>query len=122
MGRVDWEPGWYERIDKEVDNFMDHLAGDVLEDMQTHVPIRTGALLADLDKEYDKHTKVARIGARSVPYAIYVEEGTPPHEIWPDKKQALWWEGTNHPHNMVHHPGATATHFMKNALYKERTP
>jgi hypothetical protein len=26
MARVEWEKGWYERIDHEVDNFMERLA------------------------------------------------------------------------------------------------
>lgn len=122
MARVEWEKGWYERIDHEIDNFMERLADDVLLDMIEHAPVKSGALKADLDKEYDNRTKVARIGAATVPYAIYVEEGTPPHEIWPTNKKALWWEGAAHPHHMVNHPGATATHFMKEALYKERRP
>jgi len=122
MGRVDWEPGWYERIDKEIDNFMEKLAEDVLQDMIIHAPYRTGALKADLDKEYDNRSKVARIGAKSVPYAIYVEEGTPPHVIRAKNKKALDWNGSLHPMKDVDHPGASATHFMKNALYKERRP
>jgi len=122
MGRVDWEPGWYQRIDKEIDNFMEKLAEDVLQDMIIHAPFRTGALKEDLDKEYDNRSKVARIGAKSVPYAIYVEEGTPPHVIRAKNKKALDWAGSRHPMKDVDHPGAAATHFMKNALYKERRP
>lgn len=121
MARIEWDTGWYQKIDKEIDNFMEHLAGDVLDDMILTVPVRTGVLLADLDKEYDNRTKVARIGAKSVPYAIWVEEGTAPHRIDTNDKKALAWTGGRHPVNHVNHPGAEATHFMKNALYKERT-
>lgn len=122
MGRVVWEPGWYERIDKEVDNFMEDLAKDVLHDMIAHAPVRTGRLKADLGMEYHKGSKTARIGAATVPYAIYVEEGAAPHGIDPKVKKALWWEGAAHPVNHVNHPGTPATHFMKAALYKERRP
>lgn len=122
MSKVVWEPGWYERIDHEVDNFMERLAKDVHKDMVEHAPVRTGALKADLDWEYNKRHKMARIGAATVPYAIYVEEGAGPHPIDPRYKKALWWEGAAHPVNHVNHPGTPATHFMKNALYKERTP
>jgi hypothetical protein len=122
MARVDWDTGWYQKIDKEIDNFMEKLAGDVLDDMIAHAPVRTGALKEDLDKEYDNKSKVARVGAKSVPYAIYVEEGTPPHVIRPNSRKALDWGDALHPVSVVNHPGAEATHFMKAALYKERLP
>ena len=122
MGRVEWDKGWYEKIDRQIDNFMEDLAEDVYDTMVAKAPVKTGRLKEDLDWEYNPRTKVARIGARSVPYAIYVEEGTPPHSIDPKLKKALWWEGLAHPVNHVNHPGATATHFMKESLYKERTP
>jgi hypothetical protein len=126
MSRVVWEPGWYKRIDKEIDNFMEDLAKDVFEVMELKVPVRTGYLKADLDWEYHKSDKVARIGARTAPYAIWVEEGTYPHPIDPNTKetgkQYLWWEGARHPVKHVEHPGATATHFMKESLYMERRP
>jgi len=127
MGRVDWDTGWYEKIDRNIDHFMVDLADDVLQTMIATAPVKTGRLKADLDKEYDNRSKVARIGARSVPWAIYAEEGTPRHEIFPKGKEqgganALWWPGARHPVNYVDHPGGTASHFMKEALYKERTP
>lgn len=123
MGRVEWEPGWYERIDHEVDNFMEDLAGDVLDVMLMKVPVRTGFLKSDLAKEYDKTTKTARVGAATAPYAIWVEEGTFPHPIDPNNPEGfLWWEGARHPVKHVDHPGATATHFMKESLYMERRP
>lgn len=122
MGRVEWDKGWYEKIDRQIDNFMEDLAEDVYDTMVAKAPVKTGRLKEDLDWEYNPRTKVARIGARSVPYAIYVEEGTPPHSIDPKLKKALWWEGLAHPVNHVNHPGATASHFMKESLYKERTP
>lgn len=121
MARVDWDRGWYNRIDRSIDEFMDDLAEDVLQDMIQHVPVKTGRLVNDL--AWERVGKVVRVGAKSVPYAIWVEEGTSPHPIDPKMPAyALWWAGAPHPVNHVNHPGATATHFMKNALYKERTP
>lgn len=122
MGRVEWDKGWYQKIDRQIDNFMEDLAEDVYETMVRKAPVKTGRLKEDLAWEYDSRSKVARIGAQSVPYAIYVEEGTAPHGIDPKIKKALWWEGLAHPVNHVNHPGATASHFMKESLYKERTP
>lgn len=121
MARIDWDTDWYEPIDKSIDALMVHIADDVLDDMITHAPVKTGRLKEDLDQEYNSHTKVARVGAKSVPWAIWAEEGTPPHIIEPTNKKALWWEGARHPVNIVDHPGGEASHFMKNALYKERT-
>lgn len=122
MARVEWVPGWYDRVDHAVDGFMEDLAKDVYRVMKITVPVKTGFLKSDLDWEYDKTTKTARIGAATAPYAIWVEEGTFPHVIEPNAKKALWWEGAAHPVYHVDHPGATATHFMKEALYSERRP
>lgn len=118
MARVEMAPGWKQKVDHAVEGFMNDLAGDVLADMRQHCPIDTGRLLADLDKEVSGG--YARIGARSVPYAIYVEEGVGPHIIMPNSKNALFWPGASHPVQRVLHPGTPATHFMRNALYKQR--
>ena len=118
MSRIEWDHGWTQKLDSAINDFMAELAFDVLVDMRTHCPVDTGELLFDLDAEVID--KQARIGAKSVPHAIYAEEGVGPHEITPNTKKALYWEGAAHPVNKVNHPGMHGTHFMKNALYKER--
>lgn len=118
MARIDWDNGWTQKLDGAINDFMAELAHDVLVDMRIGCPVDTGELLFDLDAEVID--KVARVGARSVPHAIYAEEGVGPHEIRPNEKKALWWEGARHPVNKVNHPGMKGTHFMKSALYKER--
>lgn len=57
----------------------------------------------------------ARFMAKKI--AMYVIQGTPPHEIWAGAapgihgghggnwKRALYWQGAPHPFVMVHHPG-----------------
>lgn len=120
MARVDWDNGWYKKIDASVNEFMDDLGEDVLDTMIRTCPVDTGYLIQDLAKE--RVGKVVRVGAKTAPHAIWVEEGTPPHVITPDTKGALWWEDAPHPVKRVNHPGAEATHFMKRALYQERTP
>lgn len=120
MARIEWDKDWQLHLDEALKDFMQDLADDVLHDMQETVPVKTGHLLEDLDNELDGST--ARIGAKTVDYAIYVEDGTPRHIITPNTKQALWWEGAHHPVKRVNHPGAPATHFMRNALYRERRP
>ncbi|GAX54742.1 HK97 gp10 family phage protein [Streptomyces olivochromogenes] len=119
MGRVEWEPDWEAKIDHSVSDFLEEVAKDVLKDMQVYVPKDTGRLLNDLD--YEVHGLSARIGAKTAPYAYYVEVGTRPHLITPNGKGALSWEGAEHPVNEVNpHPGTTPTNFMKKSLYKSR--
>lgn len=55
-------------------------------------------------------------------YAMAVHDGTPPHEIRPRRKQALWWEGAAHPVARVSHPGTQARPFLYRALLEECTP
>jgi hypothetical protein len=118
MARVQMDPDWKLKLEPYVEKFMSKLARDVLMDMHEHCPVHTGYLQSDLAAEVSGYS--ARIGARSAEYAIYVEEGAGPHMIYPNSKGALWWEGLAHPVNMVNHPGSPATHFMRNALYKQR--
>lgn len=118
MTRVEFVPGWELKLDSAIHDFMQELASDVLTDMREHCPVDTGALLADLDSEVIG--KEARIGAVSVPHAIYAEEGVGPHIITTNSAGALFWPGAQHPVNEVHHPGYVGSHFMKKALYKER--
>lgn len=118
MTRIDWDNGWTQKLDGAINDFMAEIAHDVLVDMRIGCPIDTGELLFDLDAEVID--KVARVGAKSVPHAIYAEEGAGRHEIKPNTKKALYWEGARHPVNVVDHPGMKGTHFMKSALYKER--
>lgn len=118
MARIVFVPGWEKKLDRAVEDFMRDLSDEVLDDMQRTCPVDTGALLADLGDEV--HGKYARIGARSVPYAIYAEEGAGPHLIEPNSANALDWPGASHPVNEVHHPGYEGSHFMKRALYKRR--
>ncbi len=49
-------------------------------------------------------------------YAQYVNDGTAPYIITPSSKQALFWEGADHPVKLVHHPGITGQHFVENSI------
>lgn len=120
MARVQMAKDWKAKLRPHVEDFMAKLASDVLSDMRQLAPVKTGALKADLAAEVDGY--YARIGAKSVDYAIYVEEGAGPHPIDPRMPAyALYWEGLAHPIPRVPmHPGNPATHFMREALYKQR--
>lgn len=74
------------------------------------VPFKTGRLLQSFIPSF------GRLQARwspTVRYAIFVHEGTRPHDIYPVIKRALFWKGAAHPVKVVHHPGTRAQPFMK---------
>jgi HK97 gp10 family phage protein len=54
------------------------------------------------------------------PYAIYVHEGTRPHEIRPVTKKALYWKGALHPVKRVLHPGTKPNPFVERTAENSR--
>ncbi|WP_158697824.1 hypothetical protein [Streptomyces prunicolor] len=116
--RIQFEPDWVEKLEPQIETYIGKLAEQVYNDMVVLCPKKTGRLMADLAWEVDGTS--ARIGAKTVDYAYYVEVGTRPHTIRPNGKGALWWAGARHPVNMVEHPGYEGSHFMRKSLYKAR--
>jgi hypothetical protein len=61
----------------------------------------------------------------NLPYAKYMEEGTPPHIIRakgrPAGKNALFWKGARHPVKRIRHPGTKAYRYLRRALKAART-
>ena len=53
-------------------------------------------------------------------YAIFVHEGTKPHEIRPKNGKALYWPGAAHPVGKVNHPGTKPNRFMPRILEKAK--
>lgn len=52
-------------------------------------------------------------------YAIYQDQGTSPHSIFPVNKKALYWKGADHPIPAsvgVYHPGIKAKHFVEKSF------
>lgn len=50
-------------------------------------------------------------------YAQMVNDGTDPHWIYPVNKQALYWEGAEHPiRGPVYHPGTQGRHFVEDSI------
>lgn len=77
------------------------------------VPWRTGTMVRTFG------FKLEALRGRVFPtraYAIFVHEGTAPHEIVPKRKLALFWEGAAHPVKRVHHPGTKPDKFMPRLL------
>lgn len=50
-------------------------------------------------------------------YAIYQDQGTSPYMIQSRKPNGyLFWEGADHPVQVVHHPGIRAKHFVQQSM------
>ena len=49
-------------------------------------------------------------------YAVYVNDGTGPYVIEPSSKEALYWEGADHPVKKVNHPGIKGRHFVEDSI------
>ena len=84
-------------------------------------PVRTGTLRASIHVDSivaggDSVTATNATGGESSSYAIFVHEGTGPHEIYPKNALALFWPGAAHPVKVVHHPGTHAHRFMSDPL------
>lgn len=80
--------------------------------MREKAPARTGALRASIQKEVGE--KEAVIGP-TVPYAVYVEFGTRPHEIRPVHARALRFEAAGEVvfAARVQHPGTRPQPFIR---------
>jgi HK97 gp10 family phage protein len=80
--------------------------------MSAKAPVRSGRLLGSIRK--DVRSLEATIGP-TVPYAIYVEYGTAPHEIRPVNASVLRFEveGKIVFTPIVHHPGTRAQPFIR---------
>ena len=91
--------------------------------MSAKAPVRSGRLLGSIRK--DVRGLEATIGP-TVPYAIYVEYGTAPHEIRPVFASVLRFEveGKIVFTPIVHHPGTRAQPFVHETadVTKEKIP
>lgn len=91
--------------------------------MSSKVPIRTGRLLRSIQKRI--RGLEATIGP-TVPYAVYVEYGTRPHEIRPVFASVLRFEigGRIVFTPIVHHPGTRPQPFIRETaeVTRDRIP
>ena len=78
-------------------------------------PWRTGHLAQSLIKQVEQFTATVSPMAS---YAVFIEEGTRPHEIRPVRARALCFESASGGlvfSQLVHHPGTKANPFMRRA-------
>jgi HK97 gp10 family phage protein len=92
-------------------------------DMMSKAPVKSGRLLGSIQKQAEGLS--GSVGP-TVPYAVYVEYGTSPHEIRPVFSSVLAFEvaGKMVFTTVVHHPGTRAQPFVRETLedVKEKIP
>ncbi len=81
-------------------------------DMMSRAPVRTGRLLGSIQKQ---SAGLSGSVGPTVPYAVYVEYGTMPHEIRPVFASVLAFEvgGKMVFTPIVHHPGTRPNPFIE---------
>jgi HK97 gp10 family phage protein len=101
------------------DLVVNRVGGFAYEEMQRRAPSRSRKMRRSIRKRV--HGAEVRIGP-SVPYAIYVEEGTQPHAIVPVNPRALRFEvgGQMVFAKHVHHPGTRPQPFVRETAEETR--
>jgi hypothetical protein len=105
-----------DKVDAEVlPNVIQQLVDYGYADMMSRVPFRTGTLMGSIQSEASGLQ--GYIGP-TVPYAVYVEYGTMPHEIRPMYAHVLRFViGTKVIFTpLVHHPGTRAQPFIEETV------
>lgn len=121
---VEMSSGWEGEVDAAVEGLLaDRLGPAIADDARRYCPVDTGALKESIEHHMEGQDLIvsATGGADGRTYAAYVELGTEPHVILPDKKKALFWEGAAHPVGRVNHPGTRPRPYLRPALYQQRS-
>lgn len=78
-------------------------------------PVDTGRLRSSITwKLGSDFVGLYALVGTNVEYAVYVHEGTRPHDI--TGNPWLFWKGADHPVHVVHHPGTKPHRFLVDAL------
>lgn len=101
---------------KHIEPFLFRVAGAIVNDAKDLAPYATGNLEKDIQVWDDNISNLEiEIGnSKLAPYAIFVHEGTKPHEIRPKNKQAL--KTPFGARKKVNHPGTKANPYLKKAV------
>jgi hypothetical protein len=101
-------------IESRIEKALQLATNDMVNDMVEHCPVKTGFTRNTITGEVQGNTIILTAGG----VMVYIEFGTPPHDIKPDEKKALYWEGAEHPVKVVHHPGTMPNPIMSNAIHR----
>ena len=101
---------------KHIEAFLFRVASGIVNDAKDLAPYATGNLEKDIQVWDDNISNLEiEIGnSKLAPYAIFVHEGTKPHEIRPKNKQAL--KTPFGARKKVNHPGTKANPYLKKAV------
>jgi hypothetical protein len=103
----------------DVGRFLSTRAQRVQEGVVGRIHNRTGRLASSVVKRWTVVGSDLGIMILSdCPYAMFVEEDTDPHDIFPVNAKALRWEsgGGVHFATRVHHPGTKGQHMFRDSL------
>lgn len=115
------DPSARVHVDAAINDWLDNTIGDaILRDAKSLVPKQSGRLDESLRAEV--HDKVLRVGSLDVNYCTAIELGLPPMTIFPKFKQALFWDGADHPVKKVNLLAREPQPFLRPALFQRRTP
>ena len=78
-------------------------------DLKREAPFRTGNLRRCFYTVINPYEGLCCNSAEYVDAVLY---GSPPHEILPKNKKALYWDGADHPVKKVMHPGNAPNDFV----------
>lgn len=101
---------------KHIEAFLLRVGSEIVSDAKDIAPFATGNLIADVQVWDDNISNLEiEIGnSKLAPYAIFVHDGTKPHEIRPKNKKAL--KTPFGPRKKVNHPGTKANPYLQNAV------
>lgn len=104
-------------IDQEqIENFLFRVGSEIVSDAKDIAPYVTGKLQRDIQVWDDNISNLEiEVGnSRLTPYAVFVHDGTKPHEIRPKKKKAL--KTPYGPRKKVNHPGTKANPYLQKSV------
>lgn len=101
---------------KHIEAFLFRVAGEIVNDAKDLAPYQTGNLERDIQVWDDNISKLEiEVGnSKLAPYAVFVHDGTKPHEIRPKNKKAL--KTPFGVRKKVNHPGTKANPYLQKAV------
>jgi hypothetical protein len=101
---------------KNLEAFLFRVGSEIVSDAKDFAPYATGNLERDIQLWDDNISNLEiEVGnSKLTPYAVWVHDGTKPHEIRPKNKKAL--KTPFGPRKKVNHPGTKANPYLQNAV------
>jgi hypothetical protein len=101
---------------KNLEAFLFRVGSEIVSDAKNLAPYATGNLERDIQLWDDNISNLEiEVGnSKLTPYAVWVHDGTKPHEIRPKNKKAL--KTPFGPRKKVNHPGTKANPYLQNAV------